>query len=74
MIVEGDIPSIQRKMSLSGPESLRKVDGLSRIFIDFYVPEVTPSLSSTKTSLQLSENMTHFAVCLKYSDVISKET
>jgi hypothetical protein len=35
MIDEGDIPFIQRKINLSGPQSVRKVDGLSLIFIDF---------------------------------------
>jgi hypothetical protein len=38
MIDEGDIPSVQCKMSLRGPKSARKVDGLGLIFIDFYVP------------------------------------
>jgi hypothetical protein len=40
---------------------MRKVDGLSLIFIDFYVP----ALSSTETLLQLSENITFFAVISK---------
>jgi hypothetical protein len=72
MIGEGDIPSIQCKMSLMGPKSMRKVDGLSLIFIDFYV---SPRLNSTETSLQLSENITLFAVCriYLYTGVISKE-
>jgi hypothetical protein len=51
MIDEGDIPSIQCKMSLKGPKSMRKVDGLGLIFIDFYVPALTPCLSNTKTLL-----------------------
>jgi hypothetical protein len=38
---------------------MRKVDGLSLIFIDFYVPALTPRLNSTETSLQLSENRIH---------------
>jgi hypothetical protein len=59
IIDEGDIPSVQFKMSLSGPKSIRKVDGLS---LDFYVPALTPRLSNTETSLQLSENITPFAV------------
>jgi hypothetical protein len=46
MIVKGNIPSIQCKM--------RKVDGFSLIFIDFYVPAHTPRLNSSETSLQLS--------------------
>jgi hypothetical protein len=37
----GDIPSIQCKMSLTGPKSTRKVDGLNLIFTDFYVPALT---------------------------------
>jgi hypothetical protein len=63
MLDEGDIPFNQCKMSLTGPKSMRKVDGLSLILIDFYVPLLTPHLSSTKTSLQLSKNITLFAVC-----------
>jgi hypothetical protein len=46
-IDEGDVPSLQCKMSLRGPKSIRKVDGLNLIFIDFYVAALTPSLSST---------------------------
>jgi hypothetical protein len=73
MIDERDIPSIQCKMSLRGPKSLRNIDGLSLIFIDFYAPALTPRLNSTETSLQLSENITLFAVCRIYSGVISKK-
>jgi hypothetical protein len=47
MIDEGDVPSIQCKMNLKGPKSMRKVDGLSHIFFDFYVPALTPHLNST---------------------------
>jgi hypothetical protein len=54
MTDEQDIPSIKCKMSLSGPKSVRKVDGPSHIFIDFYVPALTPRLISTETLLQLS--------------------
>jgi hypothetical protein len=58
MIDKGDIPSIQCKMSLRKPKSMRKVDGLSLILINFYVPALTPRLNSTETSLQLSKNIT----------------
>jgi hypothetical protein len=34
---------------------MRKVDGLSLILIDFYVPELTSRLNSIETSLLLSE-------------------
>jgi hypothetical protein len=54
MIDEGDIPSSQCKMSLRGPKSMRKVDGLSHMFIDFYFPALTPRLSGTEISLQLN--------------------
>jgi hypothetical protein len=74
MIDKGVIPSIQCKMSLGGPKSMRKVDGLSLAFIDFYVPALTPRFNSTETSLQLSEIITLFAVCRIYRGVISKET
>jgi hypothetical protein len=65
MTDEGDIPSILCKM--------RKVDGFSLIFIYFYAPALTPRLSITETTLQLSANKILFAVCGIYTDVISKE-
>jgi hypothetical protein len=74
MIDEGDIPSVQCKMSLRGPKSIRKVDGLSLIFIDVYVPAFTPRFKSTESSLQLSENITLFAVCRIRTGGISRET
>jgi hypothetical protein len=61
-------------MSLRRPKSIRKVNGLSLIFIDFYIQALIPRLNNTETSLQLSENITPFAVCRIYTDVISKET
>jgi hypothetical protein len=66
VVQEGDIPSIQCKMSLRGPKSMTKVDGMSLTFIDFYVPALAPRLNSTEISLQLSENITIFAVCRLY--------
>jgi hypothetical protein len=74
MIDEGDIASTQCKMSLKGPKCMGKVDGLSLIFIDFYVPELTTRLNSIEITLKLSENITLFAVCRIYTGVISKET
>jgi hypothetical protein len=74
MIDKGDILSIHCKLSLRGPKSVRKVDGLSLIFIDFYFPALIPYLSSNETLLQLPENMTLFAVCHIYGGVISEET
>jgi hypothetical protein len=49
------IPSIQCKMGLKGPKSMRKVDGISFIFIGFYVTVLTQRLNNTETSLQLSD-------------------
>jgi hypothetical protein len=48
---EGDDQCIQWKTSLRGPKSVRKVDGLSFSFIDFYVPALTSRLNSTEASL-----------------------
>jgi hypothetical protein len=74
MTYEGDIPSIQCKMSFRGPKSMGKVDGLSLIYIDFFVPTLTSRFNSTETSLQLSENITFFVVCRIYTGVNRKET
>jgi hypothetical protein len=65
MIDEGDIPSIRCKMNIKRPKSMTKVDGLSLLFIDFYVPALIPRLNSTETSLQLSEKITS----LRYSTI-----
>jgi hypothetical protein len=75
MIDEGDIPSIQCKMILPRRKSMREGDDLSLVFIDFYVPAFTPRLNSTETSLQLSENITLFAICriYTYTGLINKE-
>jgi hypothetical protein len=56
MIDKGVIPSIQCNKSFSGPKSMRKVDGLSLISIDFCDPALTPCLNSTENSLLFSEN------------------
>jgi hypothetical protein len=46
---------------------VRKVDGLSLIISDIYVPALTPRLNSTETSLQFSQNITLLAVCHIYT-------
>jgi hypothetical protein len=69
---KGNIPSIQCKMNLRGPKTMRKMDGLSLIFIDFYVPVFTARPNSTETSLQLSENIMLFAVCSINTGVTAK--
>jgi hypothetical protein len=76
MIDEGDIPSIQCKMSLRERTSMRKVDVLSLVFIEFYVPALTSRLSSIETSLQLSKNITLSVICriYVYTGATSKET
>jgi hypothetical protein len=61
-------------MSLGGPKSMRKEDGLSLILIDFYVPKIIQRLDSIETSLQLSENIIFFAVsCAVYTQVSSEK-
>jgi hypothetical protein len=73
IIDKGNIPSIECRTSLTEPKSIRNIDNLSLIFIDFYDPALTPVHSSIEISLQLSENIT-FAVCWVYTGVINKET
>jgi hypothetical protein len=53
-----------------GNKSMRKIYGLSLISIGFYVPVLTQRLSSSETSLQLSENIILFAACR----IINEET
>jgi hypothetical protein len=48
---------------------MRKVDGLSLIFIDFYVPVLRSHVNRTEISLQFSENTTPFAVCCSQSHI-----
>jgi hypothetical protein len=51
---------------------MREVDGPSFLFIDFNVA-LAPRLSGIKTALQLSENITLFAICGIHINVIGKE-
>jgi hypothetical protein len=46
--------------------TMRQIDGLNLIIIDFYVLVLTPHLSCIKTSLQLSENIIFFSACHIY--------
>jgi hypothetical protein len=74
MTDEGDVLSVQCKMSLRGSKSMRKVVDLSLTFVECHVPALISHLNSTKTSLQLSDNITFFAVCCIYTGVISRGT
>jgi hypothetical protein len=65
-IHDGDILPIHCKMNLSRPKTMSKVDGLSLILINFYVPALTPHLNSSENLLQLSKNTILFAVCRIY--------
>jgi hypothetical protein len=60
MTDEWVIPSIQCKMVVSGHKPMRKVDVLSFILIDFYVPALTSRFNSIETLLQLSETEHQF--------------
>jgi hypothetical protein len=73
MIDNGDILSIQCKMNLRGPKSMRKIHGPSLIFINYYVSALSPRLDSTEILLQPSENTTLFVVCHIYTGVTSRE-
>jgi hypothetical protein len=63
MIQEGDVPFVQCEVSLRGPKSMRDVDGPNLIFIDFNVPALELRINWIETALQLSENITLFAIC-----------
>jgi hypothetical protein len=60
----------------AGPQRLniRKIHGLSLIFIDFYVTALTPRLISSETSLQVSDNIMLFVLCRIYTGIINKDT
>jgi hypothetical protein len=51
---------------------MREVDRLSLLFIDFYVPVLTPRLDRIKTALQLSENIALLAFCRIETGVIKE--
>jgi hypothetical protein len=53
--------------------SAGELDGLSLVFIDFNVPALTPRLHRSEAALELSENITLFAVCRIYTFVVIKE-
>jgi hypothetical protein len=74
MTDEKDVLSAECKISLNEPKSMRKVDSLSLMFIDFYVSAHTPHLNSTETLLQLSETITLFEIYHIYTGDTSKGT
>jgi hypothetical protein len=74
MIDEREVLFVLCRMNLRGSKSMRKSDDPSLIFINFYVPALTQSLNNTETSLQLSENITLFAVCRIYTGANIKNT
>jgi hypothetical protein len=72
MIEEGSVLPIQCKMSLRELKSMRKIDGLSLIYIDFMFQH--SHHVSIAPRLRSSFLRTLFAVCRIYTGVISKET
>jgi hypothetical protein len=49
------VPSFQCRLSIDRSMSTGEVDGLRFIFIDLYVPELTPHLFYVQVALELSE-------------------
>jgi hypothetical protein len=43
VVYKGNVPSFQGKVSFDWPSSMGELDGLSLIFIDFYVPSLERS-------------------------------
>jgi hypothetical protein len=58
VVYKGNDPSFQCKMSLDRSTLMEGIDGLSLIFIDVYVPVLTPRLHGSETALQISDNIT----------------
>jgi hypothetical protein len=73
MIYKGYVPSIQYELSLDRSKSTGEIDSPSLIFIDLYVPALTPLHHGSEVALQLSENIALFMVSGIYTRVISKE-
>jgi hypothetical protein len=63
IIYKRNVPSIQCKKRLRFSNSMSEIDFLSLVFIDFYVPALTPRLYCIKTALQLTENIALLALC-----------
>jgi len=66
MVYKNDIPSSSCKIILDRSTPLREADGPILVLIDVYVPALTLRLHSRETALQISENITLFAVCCIY--------
>jgi hypothetical protein len=60
-------------MGLKRSNSMREVDDLHFIFINFNVLALAQFLNRIQTALQLSENITIFAIHDMHTCVISKE-
>jgi len=74
IIYERNVPSIQCKVRLDRLSSREEIDALSLSLIDFYVPALTPRFHRSENTLQLSENITIFAICCIYTRVISEDS
>jgi hypothetical protein len=74
MIEDGVILFIRYKMRLRALKFVRKVEDLSLIVVDIFVPALTALLNNIEISVQLSGGITVFAVCRIYTRVIRKET
>jgi hypothetical protein len=60
-------------MSLNRFTAMREIDGLSLVFIYFYVPAFTSWLRRIEAAVQLSEILTFFAICGVETHFISKD-
>jgi hypothetical protein len=66
MIDKGDIPSIQCKVSLRGPKSMREADGLSLIFNNFYVPGADSHYIASEQTLKKTSLPTFLVLLHEY--------
>jgi hypothetical protein len=73
MVRKGDTPTVQCEMNLTWSNSVREVDGPNSVFLDFKVPALAPYLNYIQIALQLSGNITLFAIRDIRVGVISEE-
>jgi hypothetical protein len=73
MIHKGDVSAVQCVMNLRWSNSKRDAYGPSFFFIDFKVLALAPRLDGIQTALQLSENITLFAIRGIRTSVTGKE-
>jgi hypothetical protein len=72
MILEGHVASLGCEVNLNWSKSMREINSLSLVFIDFNATALTLHLNCNKTALQLSENTIFLVIRGISASVIGK--